>query len=693
MPARSTQPSIEDIFSMAQESCAKHKKCAAALRKLQSSMPFEEFAADFFSCVACVLPVFKRERAVERIVEFVVAYTTQGAEGEAVDEALMESVCARLLKLSAAKDKAVRFRVIQLVGQMMNALAEEAEVSDELFESIEEAAVERCKDKVPVVRAWALRALFRLQDPADADDRITKALLRAMAHDASKEVRMAAVSTVAPSKHAIRAILERTRDTEPEVSAPPSPPPPGREGARPTPRLARAHRHALSPPQVRVHALRLLESKAEMKWLQISQRASLLSAGLQDRDAKVAAAATKLAAQWLRKQGKDANALLKALDVASYEEPAALTLRALLDADTALVGEGGAAPLVAAAAAGWRTLAPEPLLSLRVHLQWLAAEPSRQAALDDALPELPDFCAALAEAAAAQGGETSGGTRGSFALAQLLHAAPLLDMSNEHGREALEGQLKRLLKSLATADDALAPAMRALSAACRAADGDGERAAFQRLVLELIGEVEDPLEAEVDEGIDAEEAAAAERRERERMEAQGKLAAVHAELADAQEIDDLEKVEELTAKAATMAASVAAMEAESAVGGEELHARTQRCLQLAECLMLQVRVAVLASLTSLTSLPHLRSPPSPPLTAPPPPPDAAGGPPHPEGPRAPGAQDALPAGVHQPLARDPRPRRPLPRALLPQLGTMRRASDTAPHTRAPHRSPPSLAPP
>ena len=103
--------------------------------------------------------------------------------------------------------------------------------------------------------------------------------------------------------------------------------------------------------------------------------------------------------------------------------------------------------------------------------------------------------------------------RGSFALAQLLHAAPLLDMSNEHGREALEGQLKRLPKSLATADDALAPAMRALSAACRAADGDGERAAFQRLVLELIGEVEDPLEAEVDEGIDAEEAAAAERRE------------------------------------------------------------------------------------------------------------------------------------------------------------------------------------
>ena len=54
MPA--SKPSIEEIFGQAQESCAKHKKCAAALRKLQASMPFDAFAADFFSCVACVLP-------------------------------------------------------------------------------------------------------------------------------------------------------------------------------------------------------------------------------------------------------------------------------------------------------------------------------------------------------------------------------------------------------------------------------------------------------------------------------------------------------------------------------------------------------------------------------------------------------------------------------------------------------------
>ncbi len=92
----------------------------------------------------------------------------------------------------------MRFRVTQLAGRIMNMMKEEAEVSDELFEAIEQAMLARCKDKVPLVRAWALRALFRLQNPLDPSDAFTVELLRLMATDGSKEVRMAAISTVAP---------------------------------------------------------------------------------------------------------------------------------------------------------------------------------------------------------------------------------------------------------------------------------------------------------------------------------------------------------------------------------------------------------------------------------------------------------------------------------------------------------------
>ena len=129
-------PAIHEIFHQAQLSFGQHKKAASLLHKAKAAAP-DEFEDEFFACLACVLQVYKREPAAERIVEFVVQFATQSAEDEAYDEAFMQSLCMRLLKLAHAKDKAVRFRVAQLVGRMMNSMAEDAEVSDELFEAVE----------------------------------------------------------------------------------------------------------------------------------------------------------------------------------------------------------------------------------------------------------------------------------------------------------------------------------------------------------------------------------------------------------------------------------------------------------------------------------------------------------------------------------------------------------------------------
>ena len=158
-----------------------------------------------------LLPIFKREPAAERTVEFVVRFCTarEGDEADPRKDELIEYLCLRLLKLAAVKDKAVRFRVAQIVGSLMNAMPEDAEVSDELFESLEGSMLARCRDKVPVVRAWALKGLFRLQNPQDGSCAITAELLRLMNEDTDKEVRMAAISTLEPSRHAIRALLLR----------------------------------------------------------------------------------------------------------------------------------------------------------------------------------------------------------------------------------------------------------------------------------------------------------------------------------------------------------------------------------------------------------------------------------------------------------------------------------------------------
>lgn len=56
-------------------------------------------------------------------------------EEEADDFA--EAFLGFLLNLATAKDKAVRFRVCQLVAGVLNSLGPEAEVSDDLYERME----------------------------------------------------------------------------------------------------------------------------------------------------------------------------------------------------------------------------------------------------------------------------------------------------------------------------------------------------------------------------------------------------------------------------------------------------------------------------------------------------------------------------------------------------------------------------
>ena len=123
-------------------------------------------------------------------------------------------------------------------------------------------------------------------------------------------------------------------------------------------------------------------------------------------------------------------------------------------------------------------------------------------------------------------------------------------MADEHGRAQLEGLLGALLKELATSAELLPQLMRGLEAAC---GGEAER--YQRLVLELIAEVEDPLEAgELGEasGADPAEAAAQLQREEETMLADNKAFELRAELAAAVAEEDFDRAAALKQEVAAL---------------------------------------------------------------------------------------------------------------------------------------------
>lgn len=63
----------------------------------------------------------------------------------------------------------MRFRVCQLINKLLGSMAENAQIDDDLFDSIHQAMLVRVTDKFPNVRIQAALAMTRLQQPQDPD--------------------------------------------------------------------------------------------------------------------------------------------------------------------------------------------------------------------------------------------------------------------------------------------------------------------------------------------------------------------------------------------------------------------------------------------------------------------------------------------------------------------------------------------
>lgn len=112
-----------------------------------------------------------------------------------------------LLDSHDAKDKAVRFRVCQLVNKILNNLDDDAVIDDKLADRIFETMLTRLYDKIPAVRVQAVAAVSRLQDPGDTECAVISTYLSLMSTDSSAEVRRAVLLNIAISAQTLEAII------------------------------------------------------------------------------------------------------------------------------------------------------------------------------------------------------------------------------------------------------------------------------------------------------------------------------------------------------------------------------------------------------------------------------------------------------------------------------------------------------
>ena len=201
-----------------------------------------------------------------------------------------------LLTYHCAKDIAVRFRICHFLNMLLNSLGDQAFIDDALCDKITTSMMKRLMDKSPKIRAQAVFALQRLQDPTDDQCPVIKVYIFHASKDPNAMVRKAVLKSMGKNQSTLQVARRRTRDVD---------------------------------ETVRKAAYDFI-SKITVRSLTITQRDQLLNDGLKDRSDMVKNTVKNvLLPSWLRHFKGDFIDLIKALDAEIGTDVAVLALNSL----------------------------------------------------------------------------------------------------------------------------------------------------------------------------------------------------------------------------------------------------------------------------------------------------------------------------------------------------------------------------
>ncbi|KAG7543651.1 Armadillo-type fold [Arabidopsis thaliana x Arabidopsis arenosa] len=309
-PDRNLTQKIAKILNETRTSYATHnrklKELATIRSKLsssesESSSSVHQFSSVFFKTLT---PLFvaaqRRTAAAERVVRFAAEFAClrSNSDGDSDCDEFLEEFLKFLVVGSVAANRNARFRACQIISEIILRLPDEVEVADELWDDVIDCMMLRVRDKVPVIRTFAVRSLSRfVNDPENSD--ILDLLLEVLPLEQNPEVRKTIVLSLPPSNATTQAIIDCTLDVN---------------------------------ESVRKAAYSVLANKVPLQSLSIKLRTTILQRGLADRAVNVSTECLKLMKeQWLSNScGGDPIEFLKYLDVETYESVAESALEVLL---------------------------------------------------------------------------------------------------------------------------------------------------------------------------------------------------------------------------------------------------------------------------------------------------------------------------------------------------------------------------
>jgi len=439
---------VRHVFNSAQDGHVVMSRLCQEMADIHMSSVEGEFWEAFVHHVQKCIIHLKNEPAIERVIDFISHFATHSTRlrqvdksqtgdqsspssaedsGETMDRFLL--ACFNyLISLHNAREKAVRLRCCQLVNKMLNLLGDQADIDEDLSDSIYECMMVRLKDVYPPVRNQAALALSRLQDPGDEECPVIDAYLNSLSKDIHFLVRKTILTNLAISRKTLPYVIERTRDVK---------------------------------DVIRKTAFTILAQKVSIRALSIAQRIKLVTDGLKtEASVDVKKSCLDMLKSWFRSCQHQLPKLLCALDTESAPETSALAVDALLEETSIeqLTEYIGLFDTVEGSVYGEIKLILHQHLTPELVFFWysiskhLKSVDSDHMLLQKILPELTHYCSYIRKYAEENFIDSSSsmlltadGSCCEFIMEYLLKIAGLLDLSDEIGRRNLRKLLHDLL--------------------------------------------------------------------------------------------------------------------------------------------------------------------------------------------------------------------------------------------------------
>ncbi|KAG8076259.1 hypothetical protein GUJ93_ZPchr0006g41083 [Zizania palustris] len=300
---------VARVLDDCRASLAVHPRKIRELGAIRSSSSAGgRFLPAFCTALTPLFEPLRRSAAADRVARFTAAFASASAAGGGDGDGFFEGFLRFLLVASASAHRPARLRSCQIISEIIMRLPDDAEVSDEVWDEVIDDMKIRVQDKIPGIRAFAVRALSRFASDGEEND-IVDLFVETLEKEQNTEVRKAIILSLPPSNGTLETVIGSTLDVS---------------------------------ESVRRAAYSMLSTKFPLQSLSIKQRTSLLYRGLSDRSASVNSECLKmLKDEWLMKYcGGDVITLLRFLDVETYEAVGETVMVVLLKDGSVRVQDG-----------------------------------------------------------------------------------------------------------------------------------------------------------------------------------------------------------------------------------------------------------------------------------------------------------------------------------------------------------------